>query len=90
MESRPANPGEDMTKLGMKLANTIYRQGLSFVLIAAMAYYFQRENDSLKLQINQCNEEKIDALKTLVERNTTAIENFSFYLRDHKISYEKQ
>ncbi len=82
-------PSEDMTKLGMKLANTIYRQGLSFVLIAAMAYYFQRENDSLKVQIDRCNQEKIEALKTLVERNTTAIENFSFYLRDHKISYEK-
>ncbi len=82
-------PSEDMTKLGMKLVNTIYRQGLSFVLIAAMAYYFQRENDSLKVQIDRCNQEKIEALKTLVERNTTAIENFSFYLRDHKISYEK-
>ena len=82
-------PSEDMTKLGMKLVNTIYRQGLSFVLIAAMAYYFQRENDSLKVQIDLCNQEKIEALKTLVERNTTAIENFSFYLRDHKISYEK-
>jgi len=90
MEGNSSNPGEDMTKLGMKLANTIYRQGLSFVLIAAMAYYFQRENDSLKVHVNQCNEEKIEALKTLLERNMTALENFSFYLRDHKISYEKK
>ena len=81
----------DMKNLWSFLLQVITKQGLSFVLLAAMAFYFQNQTEALQDKTDQCNERIIEMYKEqseenrkVIRENTEAIRNFSLYLREER------
>jgi len=77
-----ADKQEDVTmgQIWLWIIETFRRQGLSFVLLVAMLWYFQRQNDQLQLQILECNQQRLDyysnqsiRMMQVIEENTAAI-----------------
>jgi|GEM_PF-5563549 len=78
------NNAEEMAKIWVNILSAVQNQGLSFVLMFAMAFYFHSENKGLKEQINMCNADKVEALRKIVESNNVIMQNFSFYLKENQ------
>lgn len=65
------------------------QQGLSFVLLIAAVWWMNAKNEQLDKKVDSCNQmtiemykEQNEDLKEVVQLNTRAIENFSFYLKE--------
>ncbi len=83
------NHTEEMTRIWVNILSAVQSQGLSFVLMFAMAFYFHSENKQLRAEQKQCNEAQLKLyqahsknMEQVIERNSSAFENFSFYLRE--------
>lgn len=81
----------DMKNFGAFLLNVISKQGLSFILLSAMAFYFQSQTEALQAKTDTCNERIIEMYqkqsqenREVIKDNTEAIRNFSMYLRESK------
>lgn len=80
----------DMQKVWSIIMDLITKQGLSFLLLAAMAYYFQMQTAQLQQKTDRCNERIIEIFQSEAEQsrevikdNTEAINNFSHFLREN-------
>jgi len=80
----------DMGKVWSVLFQQISNQGLSFILLATMVYYFQTETAHLQDRIDQCNERVITLIqdenqhnREVIKKNTKAIEDFGVFLRNY-------
>ncbi len=67
------------------------QHGLSMVLLVLAVWWMNQKNEALSKKVDLCNQETIDIYKNqneellkVVEQNTRAIENFSFFLKEHK------
>lgn len=83
------NHNEEMAKVWLSILKAVQQQGLSFMLMVAIAYYFQMQNNNLQNKVDQCNNSQMELyrehsknMEKVIERNTAAFENFSVYLRD--------
>lgn len=88
MEEKQNNT-EEMAKVWISILKAVQQQGLSFMLMVAIAYYFQMQNNNLQAKVDQCNASQMELyrehakhMEKAIERNTMAFENFSVYLRD--------
>lgn len=88
MEAKQNNT-EEMAKVWISILKAVQQQGLSFMLMVAIAYYFQMQNNNLQSKVDQCNDSQMELyrehakhMERAIERNTMAFENFSVYLRD--------
>ncbi len=89
MEGKQQNNAEEMAKIWLSILKTVQQQGLSFMLMVAIAYYFQMQNNNLQAKVDQCNASQMElyrehtkSMEKVIERNTKAFENFSVYLRN--------
>lgn len=71
------------------LVNVLAKQGISFLLLGVMAYYFQTQTIALQEKTETCNEKIIEMYREqskenreVIRQNTEAIRNFSFYLKE--------
>ncbi len=89
MEGKQQNNAEEMAKIWLSILKAVQQQGLSFMLMLGIAYYFQGQNNDLRTEQKQCNEAQMELyrehaknMEKVIDRNTKAFENFSVYLRD--------
>lgn len=78
-----------MAKIWLNILTAVQRQGLAFVLICGMTYYFQTQSNQLQGKVDLCNSQQMELYKEhakhmeqVIERNSKAFENFSFYLKE--------
>lgn len=66
-------PIEEMNRIGIWLLDTLKNQGLSFVLLGVAVWFLQTQNNQLAREVKDCNTEKYNALITVVQSNTEAL-----------------
>ena len=69
-----------MSQFWIRLFQALQQQGLSFLLLGLMAWYFQVQNDKLQNQVTDCNQQRLEYYKNqtlelmkVVQENTQAI-----------------
>ena len=66
-------PLDEMSKIGFWILETLKNQGLSFLLLGLAVYHLQGQNNELSKEMRLCQEEKYNALVTVIESNTAAL-----------------
>lgn len=71
---------KSMSQFWIRIFSALQQQGLSFLLLGLMAWYFQIQNDKLQNQVTDCNQQRLDYYKNqtlelmkVVQENTQAI-----------------
>lgn len=74
--------GENILSLWNIFIDAAKKQGISFLILIGIIFYFHTQLDKLQLQIESCNSENKEAMKTylnemkeIIIRNTAAFEN---------------
>ncbi len=70
-------PLEDMNRMAVWILDTLKNQGLSFLLLGLAVWHLQAQNNELSKLIRDCQEEKYNALITVVSHNTAALNNIT-------------
>jgi len=70
-------PYEEMNRVTIWLLDTLKNQGASFVLLGIAVWYLQTQNNVLSRDIKDCQSEKYNALITVVQSNTDALNRLS-------------
>lgn len=78
MDTQPITPPipppiEEMNRIGVWILETLKNQGLSFLLLGLAVWHLQEQNNELNSHIRDCQEEKYNALISVVQANTEAL-----------------
>lgn len=72
------------------IVEQVKKQGVSFILLALIAYHFQTQNNILQDKVDICNEQtrqqyerQIELLGTVIEQNTKALDRSSAALTNN-------
>lgn len=66
-------PLEEMNRIGIWLLDTLKNQGMSFVLLGVAVWFLESQNNALAREVKDCQTEKYNALITVVQSNTEAL-----------------
>ena len=67
-----------------KAINVIMKQGFSVIILVAAIWWFNGKYQERDLELKECNEARIEVLKTVVRENTKSNYELINYLKSHR------
>lgn len=66
-------PLEEMNRIGIWALDTLKNQGISFLLLGLAVWHLQGQNNELSKEIRDCQEDKYQAIISVIKTNTEAL-----------------